>query len=118
MAGMTFFYTADMTAIDAFYGERLGAVLWLDQGACRIYRKDDFLFGFCRREKAIVGDQILTFFYPDRVHVDEQYQAYRDLAPAAPLYNERFNIYHFFITDPEGRLVEFQHFEETIDWQF
>ncbi|MBU0956498.1 MAG: VOC family protein [Spirochaetes bacterium] len=118
MAGMTFFYTADMVAIDAFYGQKLGAQLWLDQGSCHIYRKDDFLFGFCPREKAVTTDQILTFFYPERSQVDQQYRAYRDLALAEPLYNERFNIYHFFIKDPEGRLVEFQHFEADIDWDF
>ncbi len=39
----------------------------------------------------------------------------RDLeARDAPVHNERYDIYHFFAVDPEGRAVEFQRFESEM----
>jgi hypothetical protein len=38
------------------------------------------------------------------------YQALREVAQEPPRTNERYRIYNFFARDPDGRLIEFQHF--------
>jgi len=103
--------------LHAFYSQRCGMELWLDQGGCRIYRSGNLLLGFCHREAADLNG-IITFFVPGPKEVDEIYQRMTDIADAPPRYNPNYRIYQFFARDPEGRTLEFQSFEHQIDYQF
>ena len=42
--------------------------------------------------------------------MDAAYAKYADIAEAEPQVNEKYNIYHFFLRDPEGRKLEIQRF--------
>lgn len=121
---VTFLYTSDLAATDAFYAGVLGLPLALDQGACHIYRVAGAAFlGFCRQTANIdaVAAQgvILTLVVNSAAQVDRWYEflapAQAHLIEKAPAHNERFNIYHLFLRDPNGYLVEIQCFLDP-DW--
>ncbi len=116
MAGIIFSKTEDLTKIKDFY-LTLGATIWLDQTDCIIFKHDNFLFGFCSRGEVSSG-WLMTFFYQSKEEVDEIYQIFREYANEKPIYNEKYNIYHFFIKDPEGRDIEFQAFLHDIEFNW
>lgn len=115
---VTFLYTRDLESTARFYEDLLGLTLALDQGTCRIYHVAGAAFlGFCRRADAPGGPDgppaphvIVTF--ATRA-VDEWYA--RLSAAGVPfektpqLYRE-YNIYHCFLRDPSGYLIEIQEF--------
>jgi len=115
---ITFLYTRDLAATAAFYEETLGLSLVLDQGSCRIYRvSGDAFVGFCQRVEAPEQPTgiIFTLVTAD---VDGWYaylQAKGVLLEKAPLVNPQYNIYHFFLRDPNGYLIEIQRFLDP-DW--
>lgn len=110
---VTFLYTHDLAATAAFYEEVIGLKLVLDQGSCRIYRVAGNAFlGFCQREGAPDQPQgmIVTLVSDD---VDGWYEYLRTegvVVEKPPQRNERYNIYHFFLRDPSGHLLEVQRF--------
>lgn len=110
---ITFLYTRDLATTARFYEDVLGLPLAIDQGDCRIYQvSTDGLLGFCRR--AEVPEQptgiIVTIVTPD---VDTWYDELvkRGVAFAKPpAHNPTYGIYHCFLRDPNGYLVEIQSF--------
>jgi catechol-2,3-dioxygenase len=111
--GIVFFKAHDPDTLESFYTETIGCTLWLDQGACKIFQHGNMLFGFCRADEK---DQqgVITFFYPERSQVDQMYRTLQEIALGAPKMNEKFNIYHFYARDPEGRSIEFQYFNHPL----
>lgn len=110
MDGIVFFRTERLEAVVAFYHDRIGADVWLEQPDCTILRAGEFRVGFCQREAADI-DGIVTFVVDTRAAVDEMYGELKDVADGDPQYNEKYEIYQFFAADPEGRTVEVQTFE-------
>ena len=110
---VTFLYTADLEKTAVFYETVLELPLVLDQGACRIYQVVGGSFlGFCRHLTSGELSQgvILTLVSED---VDGWYAYLRDKGVAfekEPQLNEKFNIYHCFLRDPNGYLLEIQRF--------
>lgn len=110
---VTFLYTSDLEATAAFYEDLLKLPLVLDQGVCRIYRvSGDGFLGFC--ESGAVqkepGGVIVTFVTRD---VDGWYAQLRARGvefEKAPAHNPKFSIYHCFLRDPNGYLLEIQTF--------
>lgn len=112
---VTFLSTNDLEKTTHFYEDILGLELVLDQGGCRIYRvcRDGFL-GFCQREdfSPSPSDIVFTLVSPD---VDQWYQFLVDRnvqVEKPPAHNPNYNIYHFFVTDPNGYSIEIQEFLE------
>jgi catechol 2,3-dioxygenase-like lactoylglutathione lyase family enzyme len=113
-AGITFCYTRDLKRTAHFYEEVLGLPLVLDQGGCRIYSvSDGAYFGFCEREEVWNGKGvILTFVTED---VDAWYDNLSTQGvkfEKEPAFNPDYNIYHCFLRDPNGYLLEIQRFED------
>ena len=107
--GIVFYRTADRpTAVD-WYREAVGAETWLEQPGCTILEFEGFRFGFCDAEETET-EGILTFVYDDRSAVDAMHERVGDAADEQPHENERYEIYQFFATDPDGRTAEFQTF--------
>ena len=116
---ITFVYSNDLELSSQFYEQTMGFTLWLDQGTCRIYQVSaDGYIGVCAVSEAskgthTPGDQkniILTIVTDE---VDEWYsylQTQGVTLPAAPATNPNYNIYHFFLRDPNGYLIEIQRF--------
>ena len=113
---ITFIYVRDLGRSSAFYEDLLGFVLVVDQGSCRIVKTvGDAYIGYCEKGGGVddPAGVILTFVTP---HVDEWYarlEAAGVEMEGKPVLNERFGIYHFFLTDPDGYKLEFQRFIDS-----
>lgn len=109
---VTFLYTRDLAETAVFYETVLGLPLVLDQGACRIYRTGgDAFLGFCQHlDAAQPAGVILTLVSAE---VDAWYAYLLEQGAEIekpPQLNARFNIYHLFLRDPNGYLIEIQRF--------
>jgi len=111
----TFLYTRDLAATAHFYEDVMGLQLALDQGDCRIYRIAESAFlGFCERENAPQHPDgvILTIISEE---VDRWHLHLRDHGVAfekEPTFNPDYQIYHCFLRDPNGYLIEIQRFDD------
>ena len=110
---VTFLYTPDLVTTARFYEQVLGLEMVLNQGVCRIYRVSrDGLVGFCQKDGVEPRPQtiILTLVTPD---VDGWYERLTVQGVAfdkPPTFNPQYNIYHCFLRDPNGYLLEIQRF--------
>jgi len=107
--GIVFFKSQMMEPLKKFYTQEVGCDVWLEQGGCVILKAGNMLFGFCQRDKADL-DALITFFYDSKEEVDRMYKKFKKSAEDKPKENPKYRIYHFFAKDPEGRMIEFQHF--------
>ncbi len=114
MAGIVFYASRDIDSVVAFYREKLNCELWLKQEDCTVLRHDNLLFGFCSRNE-IDSAGIITFFYDSPDEVDRVYSILEEFAEKPPLHNRKYDIYHFFAQDPEGRTVEIQYFAHPLN---
>ena len=103
----------DLQEVDVFYRKELGLSLFKDQGLCRIYNiPGGGKIGFCTHMEKNIADKspIITLLTED---VDQVYQKLKkskyDIVKS-PEHNYDFNIYHFFLKDPQGYTVEIQKF--------
>ncbi|MCS6869841.1 MAG: VOC family protein [Anaerolineae bacterium] len=116
---ITFLYVPQLEPVVRFYGELFGLPLALDQGTCRIYRiAAQSYLGVCQRHGVDTSPKhgvIVTFVSPE---VDEWY-AYLSAQGVhfeqPPRLNTAYGIYHCFLRDPAGYLVEIQRFLAS-DW--
>ena len=113
-AQITFVYVADLARSSAFYGDVLDLELVRDQGACLIYRVTaDAYLGVCNHRPPEPGGLIITL-------VADDVDGWADRLKAAghtvegPTANARFALYHCFVSDPDGHLVEIQRFDDPI----
>ena len=113
-AGITFCYTRDLKQTAQFYEEIMGLPLVLDQGGCRIYEvSPGAYFGFCEREEVGSGKGLILTFVTD--DVDGWYEKLAGQGvefEKKPASNPDYNIYHCFLRDPNGYLLEIQRFED------
>lgn len=110
---ITFLGTDNLKETHNFYHNILGLEVLKDQKVCKIYKiTDQSSIGFCEHIEPTVKEKspIITFLCDS---VDDTYKALKDKTLTineAPKINEKFNIYHFFIKDPNGYTLEFQKF--------
>ena len=109
---ITFCYTRDLDGTAEFWEEKLGFRTVLDQGGCRIYQVAEKAFiGFCQRVETGTPDGvILTLVTED---VDGWHERLKNLGvpfEKEPALNPDYNIYHCFLRDPNGYLLEIQQF--------
>lgn len=115
---ITFLYCQDLAATAPFYEDALGLELTLDQGGCRIYRVVGQIayLGLCQRAEPRAKDGVIfTFVTQD---VDGWYQritGHGIQCEHEPRINQEYGIYHFFVRDPNGYLIEVQRFLDS-DW--
>lgn len=110
---VTFLYTRDLTATARFYEQVMGLPLILDQGSCRIYRvSGDGFLGFCQRETAPAQPQgIIVTFATRKVDAWHAHLTAQGIPfEKPPALNPDYNIYHCFLRDPNGYLLEIQQF--------
>ena len=112
---VTFILVDDLEKSCAFYADALGLKMVLDQGACRIYEvaPNSFL-GICSHRKppedrsgvilTLVSDDV-DGWYEHLLGFDLEFEK-------TPQLYEKFNIYHLFVRDPDGYLVEIQQFKD------
>jgi hypothetical protein len=109
VAGIVFLRTRDLGQVVAFFRERVGMTMWLEQPGIAILRHGNLLLGFNRQDEPDTQG-VFTFFYETRAEVDDMHERLADVALGPPRENAKYRIYHFYARDPEGRSVEFQQF--------
>lgn len=117
---ITFLYTTDLERAAAFYGTVLGLELVLVQEAgCRIYRTGPAGFvGLCKPRDGRVpatDGLILCLVTEDVDGWAARLMAQGVELEKPPQRHADFDIYHCFLRDPDGYLLEIQRFE-TPNW--
>ena len=109
-----FLGTKNMESTSDFYQNILNMPLYKDQeGICKIFTiSKESKLGFCSHMPVKFKDKcpIITLIVKD---VDKMYQELlsKDVEiNEAPKHNAKFNIYHFFLEDPNGYTIEIQKF--------
>lgn len=114
---ITFLHAQNLTETRQFYLEVLGLPLARDQGSCLIFKvTQDAYLGFCEHIEPIPSGRkvILTLVSDD---VDGWYAAVTQNHPNLvdpPRHNPHYQIYHFFIPDPDGYWIEIQRFDQPL----
>lgn len=115
---ITFLYTNNLTTTPQFYEEKLGLELWLDQGTCRIYNvTGSGYLGICQASESsapVTDKHNGVIFTLVTQQVDEWFEYLKARGvkfEKPPTFNQRYNIYHCFLRDPNGYLIEIQRFE-------
>lgn len=114
---ITFLHANNLTATRQFYEGELGLRLARDQGTCLIFQVTPTAFlGFCQHIEPIQPGRkvILTLVSND---VDGWYENLKSKGMALlgpPKANPQFNIYHFFLKDPDGYWIEIQKFDDPL----
>ena len=111
---LTWVYTEDLEGTCRFYTEVVGFAQVLDQGLCRIFRTSGTGFlGVCqvRPGRWVEPKGVVITFVTDDVEAWHAHVVARGAVPeSAPSRSEKFNVYAFFLRDPNGYLLEFQTF--------
>ncbi len=117
-AQITFCYTRDLETTARFYEEIVGLPLVLDQGGCRIYGTAGSAYlGFCGRPTARRPEGVILTLVTDDVDGWHERLAARGAAfEKDPQHNTEYGIYHCFLRDPNGYLIEIQRFDNP-DWR-
>lgn len=111
---IVFLATNDLPQTADFYEDKMGLPLALDQGKCRIYKvaREAFIGFYEQAETPSVEGVIVTIVTRQ---VDEYCNLLRTrgvVVEKEPVYNANYKIYHCFLRDPNGYLVEIQRFED------
>lgn len=114
---ITFLHAQNLAETRHFYSDILGLQLARDQASCLIFQvTQDAYLGFCEHIEPIPPGRkvILTLVSED---IDGWYAElksnHQDLIDP-PRFNERYQIYHFFIPDPNGYWIEIQRFDQPL----
>jgi len=116
---VTFIYAPDPQPCWEFYGGTLGLPLVLDQGSCRIFLAAPNAFlGVCRDSAtarmapgAGRAKGVILTLVTDEVDAWHDYLEARGVPiEKPPTLNAEYDIYHLFVRDPQGYLVELQSF--------
>jgi catechol 2,3-dioxygenase-like lactoylglutathione lyase family enzyme len=114
-AQITFCYTRDLASTARFYEEVIGLPLVLDQGGCRIYRTTgEAYIGFCERDTAQEPRGVILTLVANDVDGWHALLVERGIEfEKPPAHNPEYRIYHCFLRDPNGYLIEIQRFDDA-----
>jgi catechol 2,3-dioxygenase-like lactoylglutathione lyase family enzyme len=112
LSAITFLKTRDLEQTTAFYTGVMGFALALDQGGCRIFTiRPGAHLGFCRTDGSTGSPEvILTLEVADVQAVTAALEAAGVPVEVQPRFNPQYNITQAFLRDPNGYLIEIQHF--------
>ncbi len=114
---ITFLHTGDLEATTRFYAGTLGLPLVRDQGVCRIFRAAPSAYlGFCTHLEAPRPEGVILTLVTKVV--DGWYAGLRARGVEfvkPPAHNPRYQIYHCFLKDPNGYLLEIQRFDQPLE---
>ena len=113
-AQITFLPTSDLEQSRAFYERVLGLELVTDQGTCHIYRVTNEAFlGVCVKDVPHSTDGVIVTLVTDDVDDwCDRVTANGGVVDQGPEYSDRFGIYHAFLRDPDGNVLEIQRFDD------
>ena len=112
-----FLTVKDLEASSKFYGEVFGFRMARDQGSCKIYHlSGNSYIGLCEGEpprepsgsaQCWVIDDVDGCYEVAKAHgLDIMFK---------PRYNPKYQIYHFYLKDPDGHVIEIQRFDDPLE---
>ncbi len=114
---VTFLRTDNLDRTTQFYEGILELPMVRDQGTCRIYKScANSYLGFCTHDEAPHAEGIILTLVSD--DVARWYQRLKKKGveiTAPPLYNPKYQIYHFFFKDPNDYTLEIQSFDAPLE---
>ncbi len=114
---ITFLHARDLGATYHFYCDLLGLPLVRDQGTCLIFRTaPDAFLGFCEHIQPMdPGRKVILTLVSDDVDGWYRYLISKGLPLVdQPKANPQYQIYHFFLEDPDGYPIEIQKFDQPL----
>ena len=118
---VTFLHTRDLGETAVFYEQILGLERVLDQGVCLIFATGgDAFLGFCEDTGSRLGagetaDPVILTLVSEAVDQWYDYLCQHNIpVEKPPMLNEKFNIYHLFLRDPNNYLLEIQTFLDPL----
>jgi len=113
-AQITFLPSGNLSLSRAFYTEILGLEVTVDQGSCLIFGVTDSSFvAVCERGEARSTTGVIVTFVTDDVDAwCERILAAGGRIDSGPEHSDRYGIYHVFLSDPDGNLIEIQTFDD------
>lgn len=113
---VTFLHATDLEATTDFYARILDLPLVRDQGTCRIFcAASGAYLGFCTHLDSPHAKGVILTLVTDDVdgwYVRLSAKGVEFVKP--PVHNPKYQIYHCFLKDPNGYLVEIQQFDEPL----
>lgn len=112
---VVFLSVSDLEESSKFYGEILGLRLTRDQGTCRIFHiSGNSYVGVCQGQLPEFPNGLTLTMVSD--DVDGWYEILKDRVKIRhpPKMNEKYRIYHFYLEDPDGYVIEIQRFNEPL----
>ena len=111
---IVFLATSNLPRTGDFYEKTLGLPLALDQGKCRIYRvAGEGYIGFCeQKDPPSVEGVIITIVTREVYEYCDLLRERGVVLEKEPVFNADYKIYHCFLRDPNGYLVEIQRFDD------
>jgi catechol 2,3-dioxygenase-like lactoylglutathione lyase family enzyme len=115
-AQITFLPSSDLARSREFYEGTLGFDLVVDQGSCHIFRTAPAGFvGTCLRDRVTASDGVIFTVVVDDVDgwcARIAAGGGPDAIERGPEHSEHYGIYHAFLRDPDGNLIEVQRFDD------
>lgn len=114
---ITFLHSANLDNTRHFYSENLGLNLVRDQGTCIIFEITKTAYiGFCEHIEQIQASRriILTLVTENVDLWYERLEKKNVEMMGAPKTNPKYQIYHFFLQDPDGYTIEIQKFDDPL----
>ena len=113
---ITFLYCEDIEKTAPFYEGVLGFELAVNQGSCRIYHvvgRNGYV-GICERATPREKDGVIfTIVTQDVDGWYERITSHGVSCEYPPKTSDEYGIYHFFVKDPNGYLIEVQRFLDS-----
>jgi len=111
-----FLSVSDLDASSRFYGETLGLRMARDQRTCRIYHLSGSSYvGICKGEPPRWPNGVTLTMVSDDVDGWHKHLQARGVSIRhPPQLNEKYQIYHFYLKDPDGYTIEIQRFLESL----
>ncbi len=113
---VNFYPCKDIEETTEFYVNIIGLTLFQDQGKARIFDSGYGYLGFCQYDHGILATQTcISFNLKDQKEVDDYYTHFKELKVEGllpPKKHNQFDVYSFFMKDPNGYQIEFQKIEK------
>ncbi len=114
---ITWVYTNDLDQTSYFYQTSLGLKLVLDEGPAKLFEvSPKSKIGVCKAFDNRVVEPAGSMITLVTNEVDLWYARLKDIGLVIkhpPHVLEKFNIYTFFVEDPNGYVIEFQQFLDS-----